>query len=218
VSPASVSRAAKGNPRRAHDSDATRRALLAAAQRLFGHKGYEGTTTREIGEAAGADPALIARYFGSKADLYLAAVAADRLADSDGPADPDSVESPFADLAEVAEVVLRRTAAHGPGPSLQALVRDDASSPEIRAAATARLIRRMVEPIAAEYDDAGDDRPTLRAQVAVAAVIGVAFGRSLGWFDELHGTDPDELAGLIVDAMGPRRWSAAVHSATPGTG
>ena len=217
MSPAPAARAAKSTPRRTHDADATRQALLAAAQRLFGHRGYEGTTTREIGEAAGADPALIARYFGSKADLYLAAVAADRLADNDGPADPDSVESPFADLAEVAEVVLRRTAAHGPGPSLQALVRDDAS-PEIRAAATARLIRRMVEPIAAEYDSAGDDRPTLRAQVAVAAVIGVAFGRSLGWFDELHGTDPEELAGLLVHAMGPQRWSGAVDSAAPGTG
>jgi AcrR family transcriptional regulator len=215
VSAAPGSRAAKGT-RRTHDARATRQALLAAAQRLFGHKGYEGTTTREIGEAAGADPALIARYFGSKADLYLAAVAADRLADSDGPADPDSVESPFADLAEVAEVVLRRTAVHGPGPSLQALVRDDAS-PEIRAAATARLIRRMVEPIAAEYEAAGDDRPALRAQVAVAAVVGVAFGRSLGWFDELHGTDPDELAALLVDALGPQRWGAPADSAAPGT-
>ena len=38
---------------------------------------------------------------------------------------------------EVVDVVLRRTAAHGPGPILQALVRDDAS-PEIRTAATAR--------------------------------------------------------------------------------
>jgi AcrR family transcriptional regulator len=206
MSPTTRSGPAKG-ARRAHDADATRQALLTAAQQLFGIRGYEGTTTREIGEAAG--------YFGSKADLYLAAVAADRIADSDGPADPDSVESPFADLAEVAQVVLRRTAAHGPGPSLQALVRDDAS-PEIRTAATARLIRRMVEPIAAEYDAAGDDRPTLRAQVAVAAVVGVAFGRSLGWFDELKDTDPDELAGLLVEALGPQWWRAAVGSVAPG--
>jgi AcrR family transcriptional regulator len=216
VSPTARPGTTKGT-RRAHDADATRRALLTAAQRLFGQRGYERTTTREIGEAAGADPALIARYFGSKADLYLAAVAADRLADSDGPVDPDSVESPFADLAEVAEVVLRRTAAHGPGPVLQALARDDAS-PEIRAAASARLIRRMVEPIAADYDAAGVDRPVLRAQTAVAAVIGVALGRSLGWFDELHGADPDELAGLLVEALGPQGWAAPSDSAPPPPG
>lgn len=206
-------RTAKGT-RRVHDAAATRTALLAAAQQLFGHKGYERTTTREIGEAAEADPALIARYFGSKADLYLAAVAADRLADGDGPADPDRIELPFADLAEVAQVVLRRTASHGPGPILQALAHDDAS-PEIRAAATARLVRRMVEPLAAEYAAAGTDRPVLRAQVAVAAVVGVAFGRSLGWFDELHGSDPDELAELLVDALGAHRWSAAPAPAAP---
>jgi len=201
VSPAAGSRTATGT-RRAHDAAATRQALLAAAQRLFGHKGYERTTTREIGEAAGADPALIARYFGSKADLYLAAVATDRLADDDGPADPDRLDAPYADLAEVAQVVLRRTAAHGPGPILQALVRDDAS-PEIRAAATTRLVRRMVEPLAAEYATSGADRSDLRAQMAVAAVVGVALGRSLGWFEELHATDPDELAALLVEALRP---------------
>ena len=193
---------AAATPKRSRDAAATRQALLAAAQRLFGQKGYEPTTTREIGVVAGVDPALIARYFGSKADLYLAAVAADRLDDGEGPADPERIDAPFADLAEVAHVVLRRTAAHGPGPILQALVRDDAS-PEIRDAAAARLVRRMVEPLTAGYAAAGADRPGLRAQVAVAAVLGTSLGRSLGWFDELHAADPDEVAALLVEALGP---------------
>ena len=189
--------------KRVRNAAATRLALLTAAQGLFGQRGYERTTTRELGEAAGVDPALIARYFGSKADLYLAAVAADRLDVAEGPVDPDRIDAPFDGLAEVAGVVLRRSARHGPGPVLQALVRDDASV-EIRDAATARLVRRMVEPIAAEYAAAGADRPTLRAQVAVAAVVGAAIGRSFGWFDELATADPDELAALVVEALGPR--------------
>lgn len=188
--------------RRVRDAAATRLALLTAAQSLFGQRGYERTTTREIGEAAGVDPALIARYFGSKADLYLAAVAADRLDVAEGPVDPDRVDDPFDGLAEVARVVLRRSGRHGPGPILQALVRDDVSA-EIRDAATARLVRRMVEPVAAEYAAADADRTTLRAQVAVAAVIGVVLGRSFAWFDELAGADPDELASLVVEAFGP---------------
>ena len=199
---APVHRAAPA-PRRPRDAAATRRDLLTAAQQLFGQKGYERTTIREIGQAAGADPALIARYFGSKADLYLAAVAADRLDDDEGPTDPDRADAPVADLAEAALVVLRRTAAHGPGPVLQALVRDDAS-PEIRAAAAARLVRRMVEPLTAQYAAAGADRPALRAQVAVAAVLGTSLGRALGWFEELHGADPDALAALLVAAHGPK--------------
>lgn len=190
--------------KRSRDASATRGALLGAAQRLFGQKGYEPTTTREIGEAAGVDPALIARYFGSKADLYLAAVAADRLDEREVPGDPGELEAPFDGLDEVAHVVLRRTAVHGPGPLLQALVRDDAS-PEIRTAATARLARRMVGPLTAEYGAAGADRPALRAQVAVAAILGTGLGRSLGWFDELAAADPDELAALLVEALGSAR-------------
>ncbi|MGD0879973.1 MAG: TetR family transcriptional regulator [Acidimicrobiales bacterium] len=186
--------------RRGRNAGATRLALLAAAQDLFGQKGYERTTTREIGEAAGVDPALIARYFGSKADLYLAAVAAERLDGGDGAVEAGQVDAPFADLAQVVGVVLDRTARLGPGPTLQALVRHDASE-EIREAAKTRLVRRMVEPVAAGYGDAGIDRPTLRAQVAVAALLGVALGRSLGWFDELHEADPDTLTAMVVDAF-----------------
>ena len=171
-----------------------------AARDLFGRKGYERATTREIGEAAGVDPALIARYFGSKAELYLAAVATERLGVDDG-APSGAQDAPFADLAEVVDVVLRRTARRGPGPVLQALVHDDAPA-EIRAAAAARLQRRMVAPVAAGYGAAGLDRPELRAQVAVAAVLGVGLGRSLGWFDGLHAADPVELAGLVADVLG----------------
>ena len=185
--------------RRTRDAGATRADLLSAAQDLFGHKGYERTTTREIGEAAGVDPSLISRYFGSKADLYLAAVATERLVDDDVDG-RDQTDAPFDDLGHVVAVVLRRTAQRGPGPVLQALVRDDASE-EIRAAATARLERRMVAPVAAGYEAAGLDRPTLRAQVAVAALLGVGLGRSLGWFDELHAADPTELAGMVTDAL-----------------
>jgi len=186
--------------RRPRNAPATRLALLTAAQELFGAKGYERTTTREIGVAAGVDPALIARYFGSKADLYLAAVAADRLDDDVGP--DAGIDTPLDDLAHVVEVVLRRTTRQRLGPVLQALVRDDASE-EIRTAATARLVRRMVEPVAEQYAVAGLDRPTLRAQASVAAVIGVGLARALGWFDELGAAEPDDLAGLVTDTVGP---------------
>jgi AcrR family transcriptional regulator len=188
---------------RSRDAGATRLALVTAAQSLFGLKGYERTTTREIGEAAGVDPALIARYFGSKADLYLAAVAAERLDEGEA-VDADRVDAPFADLAQVVQVVLDRTARLGPGPTVQALVRHDASE-EIREAAKTRLVRRMVEPVAAGYAAAGVDAPTLRAQVAVAALLGVALGRSLGWFDELHDAETDAVAAIVVEAFGRAR-------------
>src|SRR3984885_15422926 len=62
--------------RRPHDADASRRALLDAARGVFDEVGYDRATTREIGERAGVDPALIARYFDSKEGLFIAAIAA----------------------------------------------------------------------------------------------------------------------------------------------
>src|SRR5436853_7628400 len=70
------SRAARRDGRRSHDADASRAALLRAARAAFDELGYDRATTREVGERAGVDPALIARYFDSKEGLFLAAIAA----------------------------------------------------------------------------------------------------------------------------------------------
>jgi AcrR family transcriptional regulator len=54
-----------------------REAILAAARRLFSTDGYEKTTVRAIAGAAGVDPSMVIRYYGSKADLYAVASAVD---------------------------------------------------------------------------------------------------------------------------------------------
>jgi AcrR family transcriptional regulator len=46
------------------DAAASKQALLEAARSLFGQRGFKSTTIRDIGERAGVDAALIARYFG----------------------------------------------------------------------------------------------------------------------------------------------------------
>jgi len=45
-------------------------AILKAASKLFAAKGFRAATVREICGAAGANIALVSRYFGSKAELY----------------------------------------------------------------------------------------------------------------------------------------------------
>ena len=49
-----------------------RRQLIETALDLFAHKGYEGTTTREIAAAAGVTESVIFRHFPSKQALYMA--------------------------------------------------------------------------------------------------------------------------------------------------
>jgi AcrR family transcriptional regulator len=177
-----------GRPR---DAAASKNALLQAAQTLFGQQGFEGTTIREIGERAGVDAALIARYFGSKADLYIAAVAAE---------DADGTPSEYEGLAQIADAVVTRADERGPGPIFQAIVRSDTSA-EIRDAALNRLARRLVGPAVANMKAQGVDHPELRAQVACSALIGISLGRSLGWFEEIRSVPRDELVALIVDAL-----------------
>src|ERR1700735_593683 len=100
-------------PHRPRAAAATKQALVLAARELFGQRGFESTTIRDIGDRAGVDAALIARYFGSKADLYIAAVVAEGQGDRP-PAD-------FRHLSDMAEAVVTRTDEHGLGPVTQAL-------------------------------------------------------------------------------------------------
>jgi AcrR family transcriptional regulator len=55
-------------------SDATRGRIVSAASEAFRAEGYNGASTRGIAAAAGVNPSLIFRYFGSKAGLYEVAV------------------------------------------------------------------------------------------------------------------------------------------------
>jgi AcrR family transcriptional regulator len=52
------------------DSDERRRTIVAAAVPLFAQKGFAGTTTRELAEAANISEALLFRHFPSKKHLY----------------------------------------------------------------------------------------------------------------------------------------------------
>jgi AcrR family transcriptional regulator len=175
---------------RSRDAAATKQALLGAAQSLFGESGFEATTIRDIGERAGVDPALIARYYGSKADLYIAAVVAETQAD----------QHELEQLSDVAEALIARTDRHGLGPVTQALIRSDTID-EIRQAAQAHLTRRIVTPLSVEMNRRGLDRPRLRAELAASALLGINLGRALGWFPDLQSLPKDELVDLIVDML-----------------
>lgn len=45
-------------------------AILSTAMKLFGQKGFEGTSVREIAADADVNPAMISYYFGSKEKLF----------------------------------------------------------------------------------------------------------------------------------------------------
>ncbi len=67
------------------DRNATERALMKSAIQVFAKKGYDAATTKDIAKSAGANEALIMRYFGGKKGLLEAILTrTDDLDDSSG--------------------------------------------------------------------------------------------------------------------------------------
>ncbi|MDJ0392530.1 TetR family transcriptional regulator [Rhodococcus sp. G-MC3] len=176
---------------RARNSSRTRQDLLDAAAALFGERGYERSTIREIGERAGADPALIARYFGNKAGLYLETLPTD----DTGPA--------LADILDPARIeeTLRRVNLLGPGPVLQAVIRAH-DEPSVQAAASDRVDKRLTEGLEARMREEKLQSPRLRAQLAVAALSGIALARSAGTLEELASADQEDVVRLTAAMLG----------------
>ncbi len=63
---------ARGRPSPAKPTETSRQRLIVAAIDLFGRRGLEATSTREIARAARVNIAGIAYHFGGKNQLYLA--------------------------------------------------------------------------------------------------------------------------------------------------
>src|SRR5258708_16848352 len=93
-------------PRR-RDAEATRAAILEAAKAAFARLGYDRAALRDIAAEAGADVALIKRYFGGKEALFLDALRAsfrpDRLRQLNRAPFPREIATMMADTAHANE-------------------------------------------------------------------------------------------------------------------
>jgi AcrR family transcriptional regulator len=179
--------------RRPHDADASRRALLEAAREVFEAVGYDRATTREIGERAGVDPALIARYFDSKEGLFIAAIAA-------GSAEEEGID--FAPRALVA-FLLERWDERGHSPISRALA-SPALTPGAREQVATVVSDRVLLGLVAELRERGVAAADLRAELLVALAVGVAVTRANGTLETLAATPREELLqtlGPLLDAL-----------------
>ncbi|MBS1891709.1 MAG: TetR family transcriptional regulator [Actinobacteria bacterium] len=176
--------------RRPHDAEASRRALLEAAQEVFETVGYDRATTREIGERAGVDPALIARYFESKEGLFLAAIAA-------GSAEADGID--FAPQALVG-LLLERWDEQGHSPISRAL-----ASPTLTPGARDQIKRvvrdRVLVGLVEALEGRGAPDPELRAELLVALAIGVAVTRANGTLETLAATPREDVLATLAPLL-----------------
>jgi AcrR family transcriptional regulator len=184
--------------RRPYDARASREALLGAARALFDERGYDRATTREIGERADVDPALIARYFGGKEGLYLATIA-------EGPLGTSTGELDFEPRVLVAQL-LEHWDERGHSPVSRALASPTLTD-EVREQLRAVIDSRVIEPLAAELAARGVAAPVLHAELLVAVMLGVAVCRSNRTLATLASAPADQ----VLEALRP--LVDALHSA-----
>lgn len=172
---------------RKKDAAATRAALLAAAQELFAERGFDRATVREIAARAGANQALLFRYFGSKEELFRAAIAdRGRRVLEEGPA-PEL-------LGRLLAGALDPSAAQGHW--LQAALRSsghDEGATAIRHELGDEYVRAL-----SELTDAPDAE--LRSDLLLAWLLGIGLVRSVYQRDPLASADPAVVAGHVLGA------------------
>ena len=167
-----------------------RDAIRCAAAGLFVRDGYAATTVRAIASAAGVDPALVIRHFGSKEALFLATVPASGDL-------PGILAGPLDSLGrELVRFVLdgAKTAASGVYRAM--LTASD--RPEIRDRLRATMYDVFVGPLAGRI---GGTYPELRARLVAAQFAGLINAYWLVADPVLTGADRQVLVELYGDAI-----------------
>jgi AcrR family transcriptional regulator len=178
------------------DAAATRRALVRAARRCFATDGYRATTVRQIAAAAGVNVALINRYFVSKEGLFEACMMRTS----------DELDTQTREPASDVDGVIGRLIAHavnspdGDDPlQLLLLLRSsgDENADRIRRTTLEHFTRRLAAAAGWAADDPGTDEILLRAQLAIATLLGVVMLRTSAAVQPVASAGFDELSGPL---------------------
>ena len=178
------------------DGQRTRQALIDAAVGLFAEASLEATSVRAIGAAAHVDPALIARYFGSKESLFVAALESIR--------DSFDVDDIFAGPTDEQGMALARyiLVAHTE-PHALAMVLRAASSPTTSALVAEHLTDRIQVQIRAGLS--GRNKAA-RASTIMAIITGATTVQLLYNMEQTHSSSFVRLIGAsiqdVIDAGG----------------
>ncbi|GAT12913.1 transcriptional regulator [Mycolicibacterium novocastrense] len=171
----------------------TRERILNSARELFARNGIDKTSIRAIAAAAGVDPALVHHYFGTKTQLFAAAIHI--------PIDPMQVIGP---LQQVPVEEIGRTL-----PSLLLPLWDSelgkgfiATLRSIIAGNDSSLVRSFLqEVIAREVGSRVDDPPgsgPVRVQFVASQLVGVVMARYILELEPFKSLPVDQVVETIA--------------------
>lgn len=178
--------------RPAGNTSDTRERILTNARELFARNGIDKTSIRTIAAAAGVDSALVHHYFGTKQQLFAAAI---RM-----PIDPAVViarmrETPLTDLGHTLPATLVALWDSEMGDALVATMRS------MLAGADVGLIRTFIEDVITAEIAPRVDSPAgtgrLRVQFVASQMLGVAIARYIVVVEPFASLPPEQIAAVI---------------------
>ncbi len=182
-----------GRPRGTSD---TRERILANARELFARNGIDKTSIRSIAAAAGVDSALVHHYFGTKEQLFAAAI--------NIPIDPMAVlvplrDTPVDELGRVLPSILLPLWDSEMGNGLIATMRS------LLAGADVTLVRSFLQEIVtAEVGRRVDNPPgtgRLRVQFVASQLVGVVMARYIIGLEPFASLTPEQISETIAPTL-----------------
>ncbi|MEU4554778.1 TetR family transcriptional regulator [Micromonospora violae] len=173
----------------------TREAILDAARTAFAERGFDAASIRSIAGAAEVDPALVHHYFGSKDQLFLAAM--------NFPIDPGQVvpKALAGDRDAVGERLVRTFLGVWDSPAgsagvalMRSAVSNEWTARLLREFVTTQVLRRVLENL-----DVDPAELPLRGSLVATQMIGLAMMRHVVRLEPVASADLETL----VAAIGP---------------
>ena len=183
-------------PGRPADGGDRRTAILDAAREQFAQKGYAGASVRGIARQADVDPALVHHYFGSKEQVFVAAM--------ELPFDPaERLPQVLAgDPDELGERLVRLFLGIWADPQFRApmlgLVRSAFTGEQ-----GATMLREFVgSALLGRLGQAGGGAADpLRVQAAAAQLVGIVILRYVVRIEPLASASDEELVALVAPTV-----------------
>lgn len=194
---ADVPRRPKRPSGRRRGDSGTRQAILEAAREQFAAHGYQATTVRGIGGAAGVDPSLINHFYGGKRGLFAAtldipAEVPQRMAATLDDGGTDTLGERFV------RMYLTLWEDVSTAEPVRALVRSAIAS-EAASTLLEDFLRAQILHVVAPAIDA--DHPELRATLAASHLLGTALARYVLHISPVADLDREDLIAILAPTI-----------------
>jgi AcrR family transcriptional regulator len=188
----------RGRPARtdAETGPGARERILESARTEFAERGYDKTSVRGIAKAAGVDPALVHHYFGTKDEVFAAAIEVSFEPALVVPAVLAGSRDGIGErLARYFIQIWENPVTRAP---LLAVVRSALTHDAAAKVLRTFVLHRLLERIAGELDVPD---PTFRAELAASHLVGIALLRYVIKAEPMASADTEEIIRMVAPAL-----------------